>query len=410
MDNVDYLIIGGGVAGTSAAAAIREHDVQGSIVLVTDEQLRLYSRPRLPHFASGKIKEENLFVRKASFYEENKVDFRPESRVERFDPESRTATMSDGSRIRFHKALIATGGRPRTLDVTGSEAPGVLYFRTAADAKAVSDTVRNCTHVVVIGGGFISLEFVHVCAALGVEATVLVRDRHYWARALDQAGAQMLTGLLAEHGAIIRTNVQNEQITANGRFSRVQCTDGTSLRCDAIGVGIGIAPNIDFLAGGPIKMERGVWTDSYMRTNVPDVFAAGDIAEFEDVVLQRRHQMGNWANGEHQGRIAGLNMAGVGEEYRTVSAYTIQSFGLNISFVGDTAATQDTEIIPRGNPQERRYGRIFLRNGLVVGATLLGRGNERGIIAKMIQSRVNLQAKKDLLRQGDFDLRELVQV
>lgn len=396
MQRFDHIIIGAGIAGTMAAETIRARDASATICIVGDEPHRLYSRVLLPHVVRGKSSEEKAFLRTEASYEEKQFAFRKGVAVASVDPAAHVVRFADGSEASYDKALlIATGGSVRKLSCPGADEADVMYFQTLDDAQRIVAT--SARTALVCGGGFIALELLMSFAHMGVPAIVVMRGKGFFSRVLDPRGAEMIADEVAKHGIQVRTATEVVAIERVQGMKKAFLTSGESVICDAVSAGLGIIPNVGFLAGSGIDIATGVLADSHLRASSPGVFAAGDVAESPDPFTGERRITGNWQNAMFQGKIAGANMAGADDEYAMLTAYSITCFDLPIAFVGATDGSADERIV-----RETMQGslQLFLKQGRCVGATSVGPFSDRATVTKLINGRV---AFTDLMREAVRD-------
>ncbi len=388
MRRVDHLIIGGGIAGVSAAEAIRNRDAAATIAIVGDESHLLYSRVLLPHVVRGKVSEEKAFLRTREFFIERNIECVIGVAATRLDAASRTVAFSDGSEIGYGKLLVATGGAVRRLDCPGAADAGCLYLQTLEDAAALKEAAKSGP-ALVIGGGFIALEFAMSFAHYGTPVVAVARGDGFFSRVLDDAGRRKLHAALAAHGVEVRPNAAVRAIEIVGGRKIAQLSTGERIECAAVGVGIGIVPNVGWLAASGIALSEGALVDDHLRASA-DVFAAGDVAEFMDARLGERRRVGNWQNALFQGKIAGANMAGGDAPYDAITSYSITCFDLPIAFVGAVDVRSDERVV-----RETAAGaslQFFLRENRVIGATCVGPFSDRAAVTALITSGAPLSA------------------
>ncbi len=382
MTSADYLILGAGVAGTTAAETIRGRDAGGSIMLVGDEPHPLYSRVLMPHFVRGRVPEAGLFLKKPAWYAEKTIEYASGVAALKIDSEAKRVILSDGREVGYGKLLIATGGKPRRLDCPGAAEAGVLQLQTVDDARVLA--AANAGPALVIGGGFIAMEFALSFAHKGIATTVATRGGGFWARLMGDASRTMIAEALARHGVALRVGSELESLAREHGRVRARFKDGANIHCAVVAAGIGIDPNLGFLKGSGIAVNLGVVTDEYLAASAPDVYAAGDVAEFFDLSAGGRHVLGNWANALFHGKTVGATMAGEKTAYSSLTSYSINCFELPIAFLG-TVDPDDERI-------ERRHDdaviQCFLRDGRAVGATAVGKFHEREAVNALISKKV----------------------
>ena len=406
MNEVKYLIVGGGVAGTTAAETIRATDKEGSIAIVSDEPYRFYSRILLskPNFFLEKIPFDQIWLKDEAWYRQNQISLMLGKEATKLDPKGRVVSLNDGSAWHYEKLLLAVGACARRWSVPGAEKKGVLSLRTLDDAKEVISRVKNIKQAILIGSGFISFEMADMLVMAGVDTTLVILESYYWEPVLDEASGRMIEKVLIEHGVKILHKSEVFQIEGEENVTGVVLKDGTKLPCQLIVAGIGVECPLGWIKEAGVIVNRGILADEYLQTNFADIYAAGDCAEFNDLVLGERVLLGNWVNAQVHGRTAAANMVGGHQPSKMVSFYTTQGMGLAIAFVGNVRVTPDREVVVRGTLEAGSYGRLILHNGKLVGATLLNLTREMGMLAKIIEGGADLTAKKPFLADLKNDL------
>ena len=411
MTNTQYLIIGGGIAGTSAAEVIRQNDSDGRIIIVSDEPYRLYSRIMLskPNFFLGKIPFENIYLKTPEFYTENKIELLTNRKAVKLDVKNKTIELNDKSIISYDKLLLALGTCARYLDVKGKEKGGIFALRTLDDAKGIIETIKAAKKAVTVGGGFISFEICDMLKKAGLEVTLVIREPYYWANLLDEESGTIIENAIEAGGVKIIKNEEIAEILGNDNVEGVITKNsGETIPCQIITIGVGAFCPLNFIETTDIKKMKGLKANEYLELSVPDVWTAGDVAEFKDVILNEQVILGNWANAQMQGRIAGLNMAGKKTMFKMVSSYTSSSFGVSIAFLGNVRTDEDKEVIKRGSREINSLGRFILKDGKLIGATLINRTQELPLLSKLVEQKIDLTSKKEELADLSFDLKKLI--
>ncbi len=430
MKSVDYLIIGGSAAGTTAAEVIRGLKPDASITIVTEESHEEYSRVLIPHYIRHKVQRDQVFLKKSEWYTEKKIKLLKEVRAQRLEASSKSVKLSNGEEIQYGKLLITVGGYPIKLDAPGSDLGNVFYMRTvddadnivkvASSASAKASADRQSAKGVIVGGGFIGLEFASGFKKNGVEdITILVREPYFWSFKLDEDSSKVLVTVLEKNGIKV---VCNEEVE---RFEKgaVVTKSGKNLSADIVGVGIGIKSDFSFLSGSGVDINRAIVTNEYLETNVPDVYAAGDCAEFKDVIFERQHIVGNWANATSQGSAVGKNMAltspsasdgqaGVKTVFETASSYSINFFDVgSCTFIGVTEADFSEKTVLRGSVDSGKMTRIFIKkiDGVerIVGATVINNPREVAPLTSVVKNRTDVSKFVEKLSDSEFDLKDL---
>lgn len=427
MKNSDFLIIGGSAAGTTAAEVIRTLAPQATITIVCDENHEEYSRVLLPHYIRHKVNREQVFLKKPEWYQDKLIELIKGTKVTKLDSKGHKVTLSSGEDYQYGKLLIAIGGYVNKLNVPGTDLGNILYMRTVEDADKIIEVASKSKRAVVVGGGFIGLEFTSCFAMNGVrDVTVLVMEPYYWQGKLDGDSSRVLANTLAKNGVKILTNEEVDRFDPRireddkGTVGVVKTKSGKTFEVDVVGVGIGIKSDLSWLERSGIEINRAIVTNEYLETNLPDVYAAGDCAEFNDLIFNRQHIMGNWANATSQGSAVGKTMAhsassgqaGQRTVFDTASSYSINFFDGACSFIGVTDDKFADEVISRGSVGGGKMTRIFVKtiDGVmrVVGATIINNPAEVSPLSMAVKNRIDIVSNKDKLSDQNFDLKGLI--
>ena len=413
MKNVDFLIIGGSAAGTTAAEVIRSLKPNSSITIVTDEDHEEYSRVLLPHYIRGKVSRSQVFLKEPGWYVQKNIVLLKGNRVKSLEASQKIVNLDNGEQIEYGKLLIAIGGKVIKLNVPGSVLANILYMRTVEDADRIVKVASQSQRGIVIGGGFIGLEFASCFKANGVdEVTVLVMEDYYWQWKLDRDSGTVLQKTLEKNGVKVLTNQEIDHFEGESKVDALMTKSGSRFKTDVVGIGIGIKSDFGWLDGTGIKINRAIITNEYLETNLPDVYAAGDCAEFWDVIFGRQHIMGNWANATSQGLAVAKTMTGERTIFETASSYSINFVNGSCSFIGVTDEEFADEVVSRGSVEVGKMTRIFVKtiDGVVrvVGATVINNPAEVSPLTSAVKNKVDVSAYKDKLSNSSFDLKKLI--
>jgi NAD(P)H-nitrite reductase large subunit len=373
-----YVIIGNGIAGTTAADTLRKNDPHCIIHLLTNEPYPLYNRVSLPRFLQGVIVEQKVMIRDFAWHEQRNIQLITETLVTGVHMDERVVVTDKGQHLPYDALLIATGGWANPLCVPGVSGTKHIYnFVTLDDTKTIIARMLESQTAVAYGGSFISYELCDGFAVRKLNTTWIMRGPYWLRNALDPEGGEVVDNIAKKFGvSVIHGDEIEAVVPRNGVPSYVKTKQGREIQADVIGVGLGISLNTQFLAHTPVEICRGVVVNEYLETNIPGVYAAGDIAEFFDPTINRHHTMGTWDNAMGHGRIVGVNMAGGREAYVDVPTYTSPLFDVNIAVVG-TAETHNPELesISRREPGEKgneNYRKLFFRENKLVGVLMIG--------------------------------------
>lgn len=399
-----FVIIGNGAAGTYAAEELRKNDAACDILLITDEPYTLYNRVSLPRYLRGVLLEQRVYVRDQEWHDKLRIDLRRETRATSMDFEGRTVTLDPGGDVPYDRLLLATGGRPNPLQVPGADRAKFLFnFQYLDETRAMVARIQDSKRAVVLGGSFIGYELTEAFAHRGLETHWLMRGPWFLRRALDAEGGQVIRLLAEDQGVRVHTEEVIERLEPKNGVTRVIGTAGSVLDADLVGVGLGLTMNIDVFRDTALQTNVGVLTNEHLETNIPDVWAAGDVAEFYDVVSQRHHRMGTWDNSLNHGRHVARNMLGAKQPYVEVPTYASGMFNSNISVMGVTTEEEPrAEAIVEADVEGRNYKRLFFlkaEDGVdrLVGAILVGKMKGRKKVLEFISSRAPIERRHMVL-------------
>jgi len=409
MERYKYLIIGGGIAGTTAAETLRKDDPTGRVAIVSDEPHPLYSRIMLskPNFFLEKVPFDTIWMRKAESYAEKGIDFLGGKSAVTLDSKAKKVTLDDGSELEYEKLLLALGCPVRQLAVPGIDKKGINYVKTIEDARAIIANVKKAKAAVVIGSGFIGFEMCDMLHLAGLKVDSVIREKYFWEPVLDEPAGRILERKMAAEGIVIHTASEVAEVRGGDWVEGVTLKDGTAIDCQMVILAVGVSFRGEWLKAAGLEVRRGIVADEKLQTNLPDVWTAGDVAEFQDVIMEECLMCGTWINAQMQGKTAAMNMMGRGETYRQLSSYTAHGFGLNIGFVGNVWRGEGRELIGRGDGDSGKYAGIVLRGNRLVGAFMVDRPGDMAPLKRLIDSKMNISGFRDKLADPTADLAAL---
>jgi NADPH-dependent 2,4-dienoyl-CoA reductase/sulfur reductase-like enzyme/pSer/pThr/pTyr-binding forkhead associated (FHA) protein len=405
-----YVIIGNGIAGATAAEVIRAEDRAAEITVVAEEPTPVFYRPALKDYLGGKIREEKLWARPISFYPDRHIRFVTD-RVMAIQPGEHTLALRSGATLAYSRLLLAHGARATSLTCPGVDLVGVTTLRTVADYQRVLARLNNARRIVVVGSGTLALESIETLRHRGYEVTHLLRRRTLWSEVLDLVASDLVLQQERREGVDVRTEQEIAEVCGqNGQVTGVITTTGQHIPCEIVLLGIGIEPSIDFVKSAGIACGRGVKVDGAMRTNVPDIYAAGDLIETADPITGKARVIGQWYPSVQQARAAAYSMLDLLDTehlFRFGNFYNATFlYGLDFASVGIST-------VPRGeknyqelvaDPQPRHYQKVILKQGVPVGMVALG--DRRSVLTykRAIDHSVNLSPVASRLFAPDFHL------
>ncbi len=386
-----YVIIGGGIAGTSAAEELRKIDPDAEVTIVSMEEHRLYSRVLLPRYVKGSLPRERCFLKTEAWYEDQNIERVFGVRAESIDAGSKTVSLSGGRKLKFDKLLLATSGDVLTF---ADRMHGVSYLRTIDDADHLLQLLNECDaldnerrRAGIIGGSFIAVEYLNFFAQRNIPGDLFMLEETFFGGALDVESFAILRSRIESEGAKLHPKSSVSGIRGKGRVEEV-VTDKGNFSLSLIGVGIGIRADHRLSRAAGLNVNVGIVTNEFLETNVPDIYAAGDVAEFYDTLVGRHVVVGNWLNAQAQGKTVAKTVAGERTAFSAVRAYSTNVCGVEVIFIGDTDLRHSQRTLIRGSAEEGGVTQIFIRDDRIVGATLVNRNADRAMITETIRERV----------------------
>ncbi|WP_224449032.1 NAD(P)/FAD-dependent oxidoreductase [Haloprofundus salilacus] len=402
-----YVIIGDGIAGSSAAETLREEAPDAEVTVITDEGEALYNRILIKEFAKGKLPEAPISIHDESWYDERDVDLRLNTHVTNIDPDAHQITTHEDETLTYDKLLVATGGTPTQLPVDNSDAEGVRHFWTFQDARRIRESAEAGENAVIVGAGLLGIDLAAICGAQGVSAKYLMRGNAWWRYALSVEGAEIMHEAMRDVGVepVFDSGVDHFEVDDDGHVTAAVDPNGDRYDCDWAGVAIGLNFNTEILQGTGVKQDHGVVVDQYMQSSVDDIYAAGDLTRFYDTILGEYAQNGSWGSAREQGSIAGYNMVhGEEKEFRWVSSYSITHFDFPfLSFGHPTIGDEEAE----RKYSDTEWRRIAFKDGKVVGGVLIGDLSAQSALKKLMREERVVSDQADVLLEKQIDLDNL---
>jgi 3-phenylpropionate/trans-cinnamate dioxygenase ferredoxin reductase subunit len=397
-------IVGASLAGSSAAATLREEGFDGRVVLIGAEPQLPYDRPPLSkNYLRGVTPFEKTLLRPADFYRERAIEMRLGTTVTRVDAEKRTLALHDGERLDFDQLLIATGGKNRRFPIPGIDLPGVYDLRTVADADRIREAMARGGRAVVVGLGFIGAEVAAAMRQSGLDVVAIEPFKTPLYRALGEEIGRVVEGLHRDNGVEM---ILDDAVTAfegAGKVERVVTRNGRRIDCSLAVFGLGIEPATELVAGTPVRVDNGIVVDDQCRTNVPGIFAAGDVANHYHPVCGRQMRVEHWQNGVKQGAAAARSMLGRGQTYDEVHWFWSDQFDANIQYAGFHAAWD--RIVVRGSLESRKFLAFYLTGGRVESVVAINQGRDMRRTFPIIKARAAIDPAS--LADPNVDLRTL---
>ena len=408
--NVDFLLIGGGLAAGNCARWLRRSGADGSILLVGREPDLPYDRPPLSKsYLKGTDARADALFQTADWYAEQQIEVLTRTSAMKLDLSERTVKLSTKEEVGFGKALIATGANVRRLNVDGSELEGIHYLRTFGNSDAIRDDAAG-KRVVLIGGSYIASEVAATLTELGSQCTMVMLEERALIRSFGREAATYFHDLLAGHGITLHGEDELERFEgADGRVTKVVTKNGREIAADAVVIGAGVNPDVMLARSAGLELgdSGGVRVDSRLESGTPGVYAAGDMAEYESVVHGgRRIRVEHWDVAFNHGKTVALNMLGKDVAHDVVPYFFSDlSDWAGIEYVGP-AYDWDREVI-RGSVDEGAFSVFYLRDGRVEGALSVGRSEDLQHARRFIAEHTEIGEDADALGDLSTDLETL---
>jgi 3-phenylpropionate/trans-cinnamate dioxygenase ferredoxin reductase component len=386
---VDFLIIGGGDAGFAAARTLREEGAEGSVVIVSRDPDPPYDRTAVSKgFLGGEKSRAEVTLGGEDWFTENNVELLARTSAMKLDPEAHTVTLANKEELKYGKLLLATGANVRRLRLDGCDLDGIHYLRALGNADHIRNDTAEHQRVALVGGSYIATEVAATLTALGRRCTLIMQEDVTLERTFGKTAGGFFQKALTDHGVTIHAGEDVERFEGAGRVAAVVTKKGTRVEADAVVVGVGVAPDVMLAsrAGLTIGERGGVLTDSRLRSSAPDVYAAGDIAEYESVIHGGKHvRIEHWDVAENQGKTAALNMLGRDQAHEVIPYFFSDlSDWTWMEYVGP--AYEWTEEIVRGSVEDGEFTIFYLDGDKLAAALTVGRSDDLELARSLIAS------------------------
>ena len=418
------VIVGAGAAGVAAAEAIRSRDNLSELIIVCEDPHGYYSRPGLAYFLTGELPEKALFPFQKRDFDRLKIKWIIGKAV-RIDPPNhilyvRLSNQTNETNLKYDKLLIANGASAVPSDTPGANLEGVFKLDSLTDAHTIQNLSRKAKTAVVVGGGITALELVEALIARKLKVHYLLRGDRYWNNVLDETESRIVEHRLKEHGVIIHYKSELTEIQGKkGKVEAVKLKDDTVIRCEMLGVAIGVKPRMELAKSVGLSSDRGILVSERMETSVQDVYAAGDCAQVYDPISKKSVVDSLWQPAREQGRIAGLNMAGESCIYvKAVSFNVTRLAELTTTIIGNVGGGKDDDMvgIARGDSETWRqlpdaitaqtnfdvnHIRLMVGDRFLLGAIVMGEQTLSFPLEQIVSQRVDIRSiRAQLLSPG----------
>lgn len=401
---VDFLLVGGGMASAHCAGELRKRGAEGSILLAGREPEPPYERPPLSkEYLRGEAERADAYVNPPSWYEENGVELLSGVNVMSLDPAARTAKLQGGEEVAFGKALIATGAMVNILRVEGAENEGVHYLRAYGNSDAIRADAEAAERVVLVGGSYIGAEVAASLTARGTKCTIVTMEDVALSRTFGEEAGRWFQAQLEDRGVTVHGGEELEAYEGDGRVRAVLTKSGLAVECDAVVVGAGVRPDAMLAQRAGLRVDDGIVCDSKLETSAPGIYAAGDCCSYESVVHGRRLRVEHWDVAMQQGMHAAGNMLDAEADYEVVPYFFSDlADWASLEYVGP-ASGWDEEIW-RGDRDAGTFSVWYLKDGRVAGALSIERPEDLAQARRLLAAGTDVSSARDLIADADSDL------
>ena len=414
--HVRYLLVGGGAASSWACQAIRALDHEGEMMLVGQEPTGPYVRSQLSreYLQRGSVGRETLFIQEPAWYAAHQIELHTSQPAARLDTGRQTVALASGLQVSFDKLLLATGATPNHLNVPGADLPNVYVLRGIADADRLHhalDTAkaqgqrhpRGRGRACIIGGGLLGLELATTLTQMELAVDLVEIGPHPWPTFAGEAIGRIASQSLEQHGVALHIPNQVTRLEGDGRVQRVVLLDQT-LACDLVLCCIGSSPNRELLRSTPISAEKAILVDDHCRTNVADIYAAGDCAAIFDPLFGKHRLLDHMDNAVVTGTLAGTNMAGGDQAYRQVNWFSSNLFDLCVSVWGEA------RVVERRLLRRAAQGLVEIgvsKDGTIAQVVALGEPQRDTVYRELVARRLRIDGNEELLKDPQSRLGDL---
>ncbi len=399
---MEIVVIGNSTAGINAIESIRKHDKNTGITLISDESYKAYSHPLLPNLVVGEVSrsEDRFYYRRGEFYDKLNVKKILGRKVISVNPDDNSITLDNGRELSYDTLIITTGGKPFIPSVDGLELKGIHSLTNIKLADKLRKDLPNLKKCVIAGGGLIGTKLAEKLAHHGVNVTLVELTRRVLFPVLDDTAAELIHTELRNMGVRVILNDSVKELHGNKRVESVMLSSGTEIKTDGIIFATGVIPNVDIVVDSRVEVNRGIVVDEYMKTNVDNIYAAGDVAEGYDIVIGGKRPIPIIPVAAKQGSIAGLNAIGIKSKYE--GGFPLNSITIgNVSFISmGVIDSEEFEVLQL--QREDEYRKFLIKNNKLFGAILVHNIEKAGMFSWMIQTRFNVSWIKDTFLNSDF--------
>jgi 3-phenylpropionate/trans-cinnamate dioxygenase ferredoxin reductase subunit len=395
MTESKFVILGGGMVAGYAAKQLVELGLKpGELAILSADTSVPYERPPLSKgFLAGKDTEDSIRINPEAFYNEHGIEVKLGCEVSAVDPKRKRLTLKSGEGFGFQKLIVATGARPRTLEIPGANLQNLHYLRSLDDSKGIRSSANAVKRAVVIGGGFIGMEVAAVLSQKGVEVTMALSEDRIWKRLFSTQMSSFFEAYYEARGVRLIKAAAVTELRGDGTVRAVVLAGGQAIACEMVVAGIGVRPATGMLTTSGIDVADGVMVNEYLETSQPDIYAAGDVANYQDLLFGKRRRVEHWDNAVSQGQYCARALMGERAPFRHVPYFFSDVFDLSYEYWGDSSDAD--EIVHRGDLSSKSFSVWWLRQKRVMAAFTMNRPEEeREVAPKWIETQQSVSSAR----------------
>ena len=395
MSEARFAVLGGGMVAGYAAKQLVELGLRpGELAIISADTSVPYERPPLSKgFLAGKDSEQAIRINSESFYREHGIEIKLGCEVSSIDESRKQLVLKSGGEVGFENLIIATGARPRTLKIPGADLGNVYYLRSLDDSKSIRRLADSGKRAVVVGGGFIGMEVAAVLAQKSIQITMVLNEERIWRRFFSPQMSTFFESYYTERGVRFVKNATILELRGTGTVSSIALSDGQSVPCEMVIAGIGVTPATEILAKCGLEVQDGVTVNEYLKTSHADIYAAGDVANYKDVIFGKSRRVEHWDNAVSQGQYCARCLMGDRSPFRHVPYFFSDVFDLSYEYWGDASGAD--EVVHRGDLASKRFSVWWLKQKRVVAAFTMNRPDEeREVAPRWIEENRSLSAAR----------------
>ena len=376
MTSTKYLILGGGMVAGYAAKELAGRGLNsGELLIISADDALPYERPPLSKgFLSGKESEAGILINNPEWYRQQGVDVRLQTVIETVDVQNKRLHATSGETFEFETLLIATGARARKLDCPGNDLPNVFYLRSLDDSRKIRASAESSKQAVVLGGGFIGMEVAAVLAQKNIETTLILREDRVWSRVFTAPMSEFFERYYISRAVQLLKRESVVRLEGKGRVRTAVLSSGRTIPCDLVVAGVGATPVSELFTNTGLAVENGVVVNEYLETNQRGIFAAGDVANYLDIIFHKRRRVEHWDNAVSQGQHWAALVRGDRKPFSHVPYFFSDVFDLSYELWGDSEGA--TQTFTRGDLNSSSFSVWWLKQGRLVSAFAMNRPDE----------------------------------